>query len=414
MIIDASTAPATSHAWEEPVPAAVTSTVDVLSLSLPALSSWLQSLGEPSFRASQVFAWLHRHRARDFEAMTSVSKSLRAKLATIASVKRPIVDDVRQAADGTRKYQLKTHDGHIIEAVFIPHASGLHRHALCISSQVGCAMGCRFCATAAMKLTRHLSAGEIVGQVYAVLDDLEAHVPEASIPVPAKYQRDDVDASIDGDDEEPVTPGLPRKRIQNIVYMGMGEPLHNIDEVIRSIELLTAESGQNMSPRRITVSTSGLAPQLARLGAETDVHVAISLNGTTDDNRGLVMPVNKRYNIAALLDACRAFPLHRRRRITFEYVMLAGINDSDEDAKRLALLMKPFRAKVNLIPFNPHPLSSYKRPTDERVAQFREHLLHAQLSVFVRTTRGLDIDAACGMLGAKKLSEARGALPVLS
>jgi 23S rRNA (adenine2503-C2)-methyltransferase len=413
-----------SMPWEAPVPVApvvdpVLTPMDVLSLSEDELVAWVGTLGEPAFRGKQLFVWLHRHRADSFANMTSLSKVLRAHMRTYAVLTRPAVSDVKQAKDGTRKYELKTHDGHIIEAVFIPHASGLHRHALCISSQVGCAMGCRFCATAAMKLSRHLTAGEIVGQVYAVMDDLERHVPEASIPVPSKYRSEDIDASIDDMGEDGTADGFaeadgkPRRRIQNIVYMGMGEPLHNLDHVVRSIKLLTHMAGQGMSPRRLTVSTSGLATQLATLGELTDVHIAISLNATTDAVRGAIMPVNKRHDIEALLAACRNFPLHRRRRITFEYVMLAGINDSDEDAKRLAVMMKPFKAKVNLIPFNPHPLSPYTRPDDARVSVFRDALVKANISVFVRTTRGLDIDAACGMLGAKKLSDARASLVVL-
>jgi 23S rRNA (adenine2503-C2)-methyltransferase len=195
----------------------------------------------------------------------------------------------------------------------------------------------------------------------------------------------------------------------------MGEPLHNVDEVIKSIGLLTDERGQGMSPRRITVSTSGLVPAIARLGSETDVHLAVSLNATTDDVRREIMPVDKRWDIAALLEACKQFPLKPRRRITFEYVLLAGVNDSDDDARRLVSLVGPMRAKVNLIPYNPHPLSPFQRPSDERVESFRALLDAKHVSCFVRTTRGLDIDAACGMLGAKKLEAARkGALPVVA
>jgi 23S rRNA (adenine2503-C2)-methyltransferase len=207
---------------------------------------------------------------------------------------------------------------------------------------------------------------------------------------------------------------LQPRRVQNIVYMGMGEPLHNVDNVIASIALLTDPKGMGYSPRRITVSTSGVVAALPRLGEETGVHLAVSLNATTNEVRKDIMPVNKRWDIDALLDACRAFPIDRRRRITFEYVMLAGVNDTDDDARRLSKLMRGMKSKVNLIPFNPHPLSPYGRPVDERVDAFRAILDAAKIENFVRTTRGLDIDAACGMLGAKKLEAARaGGLPVL-
>ena len=404
--------------WELPVGPAALVRTDVLALDEAALTDWVSSLGEKPFRGRQLFAWLHQRRARSFDEMTDLSKDFRARMLELAELRIPVVDEVKVAADGTRKYRLTTHDGHSIEAVWIPHASGPQKHALCISSQVGCAMGCAFCATAALKLTRHLGAGEIVGQVYAVLRDLEDHLPEDP-PLPAGKVRYEPELEPDAepgaepravDDDRP---GKPRRRIQNIVYMGMGEPLHNVDNVIVSIRLLTSERGLCMSPRRITVSTSGLVSALERLGQETDVHLAVSLNATTDDVRQAIMPVTKRWGIAALLDACRAFPLERRRRITFEYVMLQNVNDSDDDARRLVALMAGMRCKVNLIPFNAHPLSPYARPADERVEAFRRILDDKHVSCFVRTTRGLDIDAACGMLGAQKLEKARRELPVV-
>ena len=354
--------------------------------------------------------------------MTDLSTSLRQKLSEAGELRRPVVEDVRVAADGTRKYQLLTFDGHTIEAVWIPHASGPGRHALCISSQVGCAMGCNFCATASLKLTRHLTAGEIAGQVYAVTAELNTNVLEDP-PLPSskmKFRYDpepeDTPAGIDDDGQaDDGRTGKKARRVQNIVYMGMGEPLHNVDNVIGSIKLLTNEKAMGYSPRRLTVSTSGVVSALPRLAEETGVHLAVSLNATTNDVRRDIMPVTKRWDIDALLDACRAFPADRRRRITFEYVLLAGINDSDDDARRLGKLLKGMKSKVNLIPFNPHPLAPYGRPTDERVDAFRAILDNNNVENFVRTTRGLDIDAACGMLGAKKLEAARakGSLPVL-
>lgn len=363
--------------------------VDLLSLDRPALDAFVRELGEKPFRAKQVFRALHTRQVAGFDEMTDLSKALRERLGEVAALARPVIEDVRVAQDGTRKYQLTTHDGHTIESVYIPDASGPGRNALCVSSQVGCAMACTFCATAALKLKRHLSPGEIAGQLYAVTADLR----RAGVLVEAD--------------------GVRAGAVTNIIYMGMGEPLHNYAGVVGSILLLTHEDGPNMSPRRLTVSTSGLVPAITRLGEDTDVHIAISLNATTDEVRDQVMPVNRRWKIADLLDACRAFPLKARRRITFEYVMLAGVNDSDDDARRLVTLLDGFRAKVNLIPFNPHPLSPFERPSGNRVAAFQGILQAAHVSTFVRTTRGLDIDAACGMLGAKKLEAARGRLPVV-
>jgi 23S rRNA (adenine2503-C2)-methyltransferase len=425
--------------FERPVDVAVPTVVDLASLSEAALGALLAELGEKPFRARQVFAWLHGKRVTSTAAMTDLSQGLRDRLAARGAVRRPVVDDVKVAADGTRKYQLKTHDGHVIESVWIPHASGPGRHALCISSQVGCAMGCAFCATASLNLTRHLEPGEIVGQVYAVVDDLDRNLPEDP-PLPSSKLRwrydpvvdteldpvvdteldPEVDPEVDPDDDCTVAaaapvraPRLRPRRVQNIVYMGMGEPLHNLDHVIASIGLLTHARGYGLSPRRITVSTSGMVAALGRLGQETAVHLAISLNATTNETRRSIMPVTKRWDIEALLAACAAFPLERRRRITFEYVLLAGVNDSDDDARRLVDLLRGQRSKVNLIPFNAHPLSPFSRPSDERVESFRSFLDRAGLSCFVRTTRGLDIDAACGMLGAKKLETARASLPVV-
>jgi 23S rRNA (adenine2503-C2)-methyltransferase len=431
--------------FELPVPRVGDERVDLLSLDDAGLSALMTRLGEKAFRARQLFAWLHGKRVTSIAAMTDLSAALRQRLEAEAAIRRPTVDDVRIAADGTRKYQLLTFDGHVIESVWIPHASGPGRHALCISSQVGCAMGCRFCATAALKLTRHLSPGEIVGQVYAVLDELAANQPEDP-PLPSskmkhRYDSGDDDDVIDDDvieadddggsdgvdggdrgsaaDRGDVRPGRPKRRIHNIVYMGMGEPLHNLDGVIGSVALLIHGQGLGMSPRRLTVSTSGVVSALPRLGAETSVHLAVSLNHTTDEGRAAIMPVNKRWDLETLLTACLDFPADRRRRITFEYVLLKDINDTDDDARRLGRLMARFqrgaqRSKVNLIPFNAHPLSPYGRPSDDRVDAFRRLLDAAHIENFVRTTRGLDIDAACGMLGAKKLEAARGALPVIA
>ena len=357
---------------------------DFLNLSLTDMRAWFENHGERTFRADQVFQWIHRKRVLSFEGMTNLSKDLRQKLNESAILRAPKIETVQESADGTRKYQLRTFDDFMIECVFIPNASAAGRNTLCISSQVGCAMGCRFCATAAIKLKRNLGAGEIVAQLYTVLNDLEQNGYELD---KAKPHAQHV--------------------IANLVYMGMGEPLHNVDNVIRSIRLIGADDGLNYAARRITVSTSGLVKNMLRLGEETDAQLAVSLNATTDDTRSEIMPVNRKWQIKDLLDACRSFPLKAGRRVTFEYVMLAGINDSDEDARRLIRLMKGLKSKINLIPFNPHPLSPYERPSAERVAVFQRLVADAGFSVFVRTTRGDDIDAACGMLGGEKLEGVR-------
>ena len=358
--------------------------MDLLSLSLEELRQWFQEQGERTFRADQVFQWVHRKRVLSFDGMTNLSKDLRQKLDAAAVFRTPKIESVQQSSDGTRKYQLRTFDDFMIECVFIPNASAAGRNTLCISSQVGCAMGCTFCATAAIKLKRNLSAGEIAAQLYTVLNDLE----ENGYVI---------------DKEKPHAQHV----IANLVYMGMGEPLHNVDNVIQSIRLIGHEGGLNYAARRITVSTSGLVKNMLRLGEETDAQLAVSLNATTDEVREGIMPVNRKWQIKDLLDACRSFPLKAGRRVTFEYVMLAGVNDTDEDARRLIRLMRGLKSKINLIPFNPHPLSPFKRPSAERVAEFQRRVADAGFSVFVRTTRGDDIDAACGMLGGEKLQNVR-------
>ncbi len=248
-------------------------------------------------------------------------------------------------------------------------------------------MGCTFCATAALKLVRNLTAAEIVAQVYFVANDVALNGDHKKLML--------------NDNERP---------IHNIVFMGMGEPLHNFDQLVRSIELLTHPDGMAFSPRRITVSTSGIVPKIKELGEKTGVYLAISLNATTNEVRKSIMPINNKWRIEELLEAARSFPLKIRERITFEYVLLKGINDTDDDAFRLAHLLKDMKCKINLIPFNEHPLSPYKKPDNDVVLRFHQILYRSHLSVFTRKTRGDDIDAACGMLGAKKLELKRKAI----
>jgi 23S rRNA (adenine2503-C2)-methyltransferase len=334
-----------------------------LDLTQPELVAALGEMGEQRFRADQIFQWLHARGVRSFEDMTDLRKPLRTRLAETFSIGSLTIDTVQTSIDGTQKLRIVTHDGRAIESVVIPDGD---KTTQCISSQVGCALDCRFCATATLGFGRNLTAGEIVEQVYLA----RTLVPE--------------------------------RRITNLVYMGMGEPLHNYAQVVRSLRILGHDLGANLSHRRITVSTAGLVPGIEKLGKE-DVrpNLAISLNATTDAVRDEVMPINKKWNIGKLLSAIAAYPLERRRRVTFEYVLLAGVNDSDEDARRLAQLLRGMPCKVNLIPWNPHPLAPYRRPEASAIERFQNEVKRRGLPAYLRTPRGDDIDAACGQLAAR-------------
>jgi 23S rRNA (adenine2503-C2)-methyltransferase len=337
---------------------------DVRDMTLAELEAFVQAHGESRFRAEQIFRWIHGHGVTSWDAMTNLSPATRAKLAAVATIGTLTVDEVQTSADGTRKLRLLTREGTPIESVLIPDGDKLTQ---CISSQVGCAIDCDFCATAKLGLARHLTPGEIADQVYrarALLAEVE-----------------------------------PGRRITNLVYMGMGEPMHNYDNVVASVRLLTHDLGANLSTRRITISTAGLVPGIEKLGREDlGIGLAISLNATTDETRTRIMPINKKWNIARLLAAVKAFPLERRRRVTFEYVLLAGVNDTLADAARLARLLRGFPCKVNLIPWNPHPLSAYQRPAPEVIERFQNEVKRLGLPAYLRTPRGDDIDAACGQL----------------
>ena len=344
-------------------------TRNIKELSLEELAGWLSLRGEPPYRAKQIFQWLYRKGVASFAAMSDLSKNLRAALESSFTISRPRVARLARAADGTRKFLFELADGSRIESVLIPAELG-ERLTLCISSQVGCGMGCAFCATATLGLKRGLDAHEIVDQV------LEA-------------RRMLADAAQSGE---------PQSTITNIVFMGMGEPLHNYHEVVRAVGVLTADWGVGFSPRRITVSTVGLVPQMTRLLGDTRVNLAVSLSGTTDEVRSRLMPINRKYRLTTLLDACRGLPLPRRKRITFEYVMLSGRNDSLEDAHRLATLLRGIPSKVNLIPFNPFPGSGFASTELPAIEAFRAALLRQGVHTTIRESRGRDIQAACGQL----------------
>jgi 23S rRNA (adenine2503-C2)-methyltransferase len=340
--------------------------LDLRCLDREGLEAWLVAQGEKRFRALQLYKWLWQRGVSDFAAMTDISQQTRARLAEVATASQLRPQARLQSEDGTVKYLWTLHDGSTIESVLIPDADrdGPPRLTLCVSTQVGCAMACSFCLTGDLGLKRHLSPAEIALQPLTV----QAELPAGT-------------------------------RITNLVMMGMGEPLHNYDNLLPALRVLLDEDGQNFSHRRITVSTVGLVPAMKRLSEALPVNIAVSLNATTEAQRRAVMPITRRYSMAELMAACRELPLPRAKRITFEYVMMAGFNDSMEDAKRLVGLMHGVRAKVNLIPYNENPERDIRRPSPERVKEFQDYLVRRRVHCSVRATRGRDISAACGQLG---------------
>jgi 23S rRNA (adenine2503-C2)-methyltransferase len=338
---------------------------DLKNLTLPDLEKFLQGRGKERFRATQIFKWIYQHNATSFEEMTNVSKELRIELATIACISTLAPDVVEEGSDGTRKYLFTLEDGNAVEAVLIPIEG---RNTLCISSQVGCAMGCEFCLTGTFRLSRNLTTAEIINQIMAVQC------------VPGR----EADSSV---------------AIRNIVLMGMGEPLHNLDNVIPAIRIMIDGNGLQFSNRRVTVSTCGLVPEMERLACELpNINLAVSLNATTDELRDRIMPVNRKYPLKELLRVCREFPLPGRRKVTFEYVLMGGVNDSLEDAKRLLRLISDIPSKVNLIPFNEHEGCGFKAPSQAAIDAFHKYLIDRHVTVITRDSRGGDISAACGQL----------------
>ncbi len=335
------------------------SLIDLKELTLEELEQCVQAWGQPRFRARQLTKWLYKG-ARDFEEMTDLSRAFRQELTARARLSRLVLDKQEISIDGTRKFRWQLADGQYLESVLIPEEDHL---TLCLSSQVGCAMGCRFCLTARQGFVRNLAASEIVNQILEVKALLSADKP-----------------------------------LTNLVFMGMGEPLANFPALIRALKIIQAPWGLNFSARRVTVSTVGLAPLIPRLGQEVRVNLTVSLNAADDATRQAIMPIDRKYPLDAVLKACRAFPLPRHRRITFAYVLLDGVNDSPDQARKLARLLRGFRAKINLIPFNPHPQLPYAPPSPERVLAFQEILRQAHYPVFIRESRGRDIAAACGQL----------------
>ena len=351
-------------------------------------------------RAKQVYHWLYHRGVTDFEAMTDIAKTMRPWLAERFAIGRPEIVEAQVSTDGTRKWLLRTADNHDFEMVFIPDAD---RGTLCVSSQVGCTLNCRFCHTGTMRLVRNLTPGEIVGQVMLARDAL-GEWPKAGGTVPS--------LDLDDEDEDSESAYTPDGRLlTNIVMMGMGEPLYNFENVRDALKLVMDGDGLALSKRRITLSTSGVVPMMARAGEEIGVNLAVSLHAVTKEVRDEIVPINRKYGIEELLQACADYPgASNARRITFEYVMLKDKNDSDEDARELIRLLKHYKlpAKVNLIPFNPWDGAIYECSTPQRIKRFAEIVFEAGISAPVRTPRGRDIDAACGQLktAAEKKSRA--------
>jgi len=320
----------------------------------------------PAYRATQIFKSIYQRWLDNFDAMTDLPKSVRAGLAAEWDARLPGIHRRFDSIDGTRRYLVRLGDGEFAESVYLPEA---HRNTICISSQIGCALACTFCLTGQLGLTRHLSAGEIVTQVLLA-------------------QRDNLSWEL--------------RDSFNIVLMGMGEPLHNYDNVMKAVRILHHKNGLNVSMNRMTLSTAGLLPGIERLATEPDIpNLAISLTGATNAKRDELMPINRKYPIEALIEAVRRFPLKHRQRVTFEYVLLKGITDSRDDARSLVRLLRGMPAKVNLIPFNEAEELSYRRPSDETIARFQSILEGEHIDAFIRRNRGNDISAACGQLKKK-------------
>jgi 23S rRNA (adenine2503-C2)-methyltransferase len=340
----------------------------LLACTVEDLQAFAAARGFDPARGRDIFTAVFDRRLRDLTDLDAVPKALRHAAMDHFSLARPTVLQRQVSSDGTRKYQFQSSDGTVFEAVYIPEVADTGKtNALCISSQSGCAVGCKFCFTASLKRHRDLGVAEILGQVLAVRDD--------------------------------VAPLGPRAQVTNIVFMGMGEPLLNYDNVVAAARLLLDPRGVGISRRRLTVSTSGIVPRIYDLGRDLPVTLAISLNATTDAVRTEIMPINRKWPIATLLQALRDYPLPPRRRFTIEYVLLDDVNDSVEDAERLAALLTGIPVKINLLPLNPHDRTPYAPPTPARVAAFQQTLWRAGCKALMRAPRGQDIAAACGQLG---------------
>ncbi len=363
---------------EPKIIASATGKIDLVGLSRADMATEFDRLGLPAFRVKQVWHWIYHHGVRDFTEMTTIAKGMQSELEELFDISRPGIATEQTSTDGTRKWLMSFADGKMAEAVHIPESD---RGAVCVSSQVGCTLNCRFCHTGTQVMVRNLTAAEIVGQ-FMLARDSYGEWPSSKEP----------------------------RQLTNIVMMGMGEPLYNYNNVVKALRIVMDEEGINVSRRRITLSTAGVVPMIPQIGTDLGVQLAISLHAVNDDLRDEIVPINKKYPIADLLDACRTYPEARNsRRITFEYVMLKGMNDSPADARELVRLISGIPAKINLIPFNPWPGAPYECSTDEDIEAFAEIINRAGYSSPVRKPRGRDIFAACGQLKTESLRERKSA-----
>jgi 23S rRNA (adenine2503-C2)-methyltransferase len=346
--------------------------INILELNHEQLVAWLADRKIEKYRADQIQKWVYLRQADNFEPMTNISKEIRVLLSQHFVIGRLAAEQIETSRDGSRKYLFRLKDGKYIESVLIPERD---HFTLCVSSQVGCAQGCLFCLTATGGFERNLTRGEIIAQVRDIKNELD----------------------------DPM-------RLTNIVFMGMGEPLANYKNLVSAIGVITnTDAGLRLASRRVTVSTAGLVPRLADLARDTRVNLAVSLNAADDDTRNRLMPINRSYPLEKLLAACRQYPSAPNRRITFEYILIKGVNDSEQDARRLAKLLQPIRCKINLIPYNPHEGCDFDRPSEEVIQAFYKILFDKNYTVIIRRSKGQDISAACGQLRVRsQMTDVRG------
>jgi len=341
--------------------------IHIKSLTIELLTEWLIQNDIKPYRAKQIFKWIYKNQTDDFQYMTDISMPLRQKLSENFTIPYIKIAQVQTSTDGSKKYAFKLIDNNYIESVLIPEKN---HFTLCISSQVGCAQGCKFCLTAKQGFIRNLTHGEIVSQVQAVMKDIKTN--DTKLP------------------------------LSNIVFMGMGEPLSNYDNVIRAIDIFIDSSyGFQFSMRKITLSTCGIVPKMIEFGKHSSIQLAVSLNAADDNTRDLLMPINKKYSLKQLIEVCRNYPLKSGRRITMEYILIKDINDSTQHAKRLCELLRGFRSKINLIPFNSHPKSKFERPCKSNIEAFQNVLIKNNYTAIIRQSKGSDISAACGQLSSE-------------
>lgn len=352
----------------------MTDKTDLRNLTQDEIITFVESLGQPAFRGRQIMGWLYRPGITDFSQMTDLAKEFRQILGEHARLSRLTDPILERSNDGTVKFGFRLDDGQMIESVLIPEPD---RNTLCVSSQVGCAMNCSFCLTATMGFVRNLTPAEIVGQICAVDDFLRA---------------------------QPTDERIGPERVTNVVFMGMGEPLNNLENLLKALSIMTEQRGLDLTNRRITVSTCGIVPRMRQLGENSDANLAISLHAIDDATRSRLMPINQRYPLDELLAACRDFPMPKRKRIMFEYIMLKGINDSLADARELARRLRDIPCKINLLPFNESPGIPYTGSPMPQILAFQKVLMDAHYSVFIRNSRGSDISAACGQLVKERIS----------